>query len=68
VLRNFHQACQKKLVMSDLGIFSLGLGIFITYMFFLLRMIYRQHKAQERNDTNHMSVDGKIDKPNKLAS
>lgn len=34
--------------MTDTTLFSLGIIIFSTYMFFLLRMINRQHKAQER--------------------
>ena len=32
----------------DILIFSIGFFIFITYMFFLLRMINRSHKSQER--------------------
>ena len=32
----------------DILIFCIGFGIFVTYMFFLLRMINRAHKHQER--------------------
>ena len=32
--------------MTEMAIFGIGLGIFGTYMFFLLRMIYKQHKKQ----------------------
>ena len=32
----------------DILIFSIGFSIFVTYMFFLLRMINRTHKSQER--------------------
>ena len=32
----------------DILIFSVGFVIFATYMFFLLRMINRSHKSQER--------------------
>ena len=30
-----------------IGMYIVGFGIFCTYMFFLLRMINRQHKVQE---------------------
>lgn len=32
--------------MTEAAIFAVGLGIFGTYLFFLMRMIYRQHKKQ----------------------
>ena len=32
----------------DILIFSIGLVIFVTYMYFLVRMINRAHKQQER--------------------
>ena len=32
----------------DILIFSIGFSIFVTYMFFLLRMINRSHKSQEK--------------------
>lgn len=45
--------------MNDLTLFSLGFGIFTTYMAFLLRMIWRQHKAQEQNNSNMVTIDNK---------
>ena len=36
--------------MENLPAFLAGTLIFLTYMFFLLRMIYRQHKIQEKNE------------------
>ncbi len=32
--------------MTNVLIFSVGTAIFASYMFFLVRMIYRQHKKQ----------------------
>ena len=32
----------------DILIFSIGVIIFVTYMFFLIRMINRSHKQQEK--------------------
>ena len=32
----------------DILIFSIGVIIFVTYMFFLVRMINRAHKQQEK--------------------
>ena len=32
----------------DVLIFSIGVSIFVTYMFFLIRMINRAHKQQEK--------------------
>ena len=32
----------------DILIFAIGLVIFVTYMYFLIRMINRAHKQQER--------------------
>ncbi len=32
----------------DILIFCIGFVIFVTYMFFLLRMINKSHKSQER--------------------
>ena len=32
----------------DVLIFSIGVSIFVTYMFFLMRMINRAHKQQEK--------------------
>ena len=39
-----------------IGMYIVGFGIFCTYMFFLLRMINRQHKVQETQL-------GKVEKP-----
>lgn len=39
-----------------IGMYIVGFGIFCTYMFFLLRMINRQHKEQEKQL-------GKVEKP-----
>tara|TARA_B100001093_G_C26156394_1_gene729646 strand:- start:125 stop:286 length:162 start_codon:yes stop_codon:yes gene_type:complete len=32
----------------NIAIFTVGLVVFVTYMFFLLRMIYRGNKQQEK--------------------
>ena len=37
----------------DILIFCIGFGIFVTYMFFLLRMINRAHKHQERTQCKY---------------
>lgn len=37
----------------DILIFSIGIVIFVTYMFFLLRMINRSHKQQEKEQGNY---------------
>lgn len=42
-----------------IGMYIVGFGIFCTYMFFLLRMINRQHKVQE----NQL---GKVQKPKQV--
>lgn len=34
--------------MTEAAIFAIGLGIFGSYLFFLMRMIYRQHKKQAK--------------------
>ena len=36
--------------MSNLILFIIGFIIFSTYMFFLTRMIWKQHKIQEQNE------------------
>jgi preprotein translocase subunit YajC len=37
----------------DILIFAIGLVIFVTYMYFLIRMINRAHKQQEKElETN----------------
>ena len=41
---------KKRIAMENLPAFLAGTLIFLTYMFFLLRMIYRQHKIQEKNE------------------
>ena len=42
--------------MENLLAFAAGSAIFITYMYFLLRMIYKQHKIQEKNETKIVSI------------
>lgn len=34
----------------DFAIFAVGFAIFVTYMFFLVRMINTQHRIQEREN------------------
>lgn len=34
----------------DYLIFGIGTSIFVTYMFFLLRMVNNQHKIQKENE------------------
>lgn len=41
--------------MTDLTLFGIGLVIFTTYIVFLLRMINKQHKAQEKGDLDEIS-------------
>lgn len=43
-------------------IFSIGLVIFITYMYFLIRMINRAHKQQEKEQGryNYKKMESKI--------
>jgi len=54
--------------MENLAAFLAGTVIFITYMFFLLRMIYRQHKIQEENEIKivHISKNNQVEE--KIAS
>jgi len=37
----------------DILIFCIGFVIFVTYMFFLLKMINRAHKSQEKAQDKH---------------
>jgi phosphotransferase system glucose/maltose/N-acetylglucosamine-specific IIC component len=59
MLRNFYQTSSKKIDMNDLTLFGIGLVIFVTYMVFLLRMINKQHKAQEKGDYDEITDDSK---------
>jgi hypothetical protein len=45
--------------MTDLTLFGIGLVIFTTYMVFLLKMINKQHKAQEKGDLAEITDDSK---------
>ncbi len=42
--------------MNDLTLFIVGFSIFAAYMFFLLRMIKRQHSIQKESDPIVASV------------
>ncbi len=54
--------------MENLAAFIAGSLIFITYMFFLLRMIYKQHKIQEKSDTRIIHISKEKLKNEKIAS
>ncbi len=56
--------------MSNLTIFIFGFIIFTSYMFFLLRMIWRQHSIQKRtnNGSNYLKLEMNDDEEEKLAS
>ena len=40
----------------DFAIFAVGFVIFVTYMFFLVRMINTQHKIQERENGKSQKI------------
>ncbi|MDA8714594.1 hypothetical protein N9M27_01835 [Flavobacteriales bacterium] len=46
--------------MNDITLFTMGSFIFVSYMFFLVRMVWRQHRIQEGKDQNIL----KVDRPN----
>jgi|GEM_PF-565967 hypothetical protein len=48
--RNIHQSSKKRLKMGNTEIFIIGLLIFATYMFFLLRMVSKQHEIQKNEE------------------
>ncbi len=54
--------------MSNLTIFTYGVFIFSAYMFFLLRMIWRQHNIQKKGESSSRPL--RLDKNDeeKLAS
>ncbi len=54
--------------MENLSVFVAGSLIFITYMFILLRMIYKQHKIQEKSDIRIIHISKKELNDNKIAS
>lgn len=52
--------------MNDLALFGIGSGIFAIYMFFLLRMIWKQHTIQQNMDSKILKVEPR--EPNIKAS
>ncbi len=42
--------------MNNLILFIIGFAVFSAYMFFLLRMIWKQHKIQEQNDQKVINI------------
>ncbi|MBT6515635.1 MAG: hypothetical protein HOK65_12795 [Crocinitomicaceae bacterium] len=42
--------------MDDITLFTLGSFIFISYMFFLVRMVWRQHQIQEGKNQKILKV------------
>lgn len=58
----------KKWVMSNLILFIIGFAIFSTYMFFLVRMTWKQHKIQEQNDRRIINLQNTEQKKNSVAS
>ena len=43
--------------MENLTLFITGFCIFSTYIFFLMRMIYRQHNIQKQSDSKDLSTE-----------
>ena len=62
------KADKKRIAMENLAAFLAGTVIFITYMFFLLRMIYRQHKIQEENEIKIVHISKNNRGEEKIAS
>lgn len=54
--------------MSNLILFVIGFSIFSTYMFFLIRMIWKQHKIQEQNDQRIINLQRSEGQKNSVAS
>jgi hypothetical protein len=54
--------------MENLGAFLAGIFIFLTYMLFLLRMIYKQHEIQKKNETRIIHISKANDADGKIAS
>ena len=52
LFRNIHQTRKKRLNMENLTLFIIGICIFLIYMFFLLRMINREHGIQKNAGIN----------------
>ncbi|MDA9881763.1 hypothetical protein N9C33_03110 [Crocinitomicaceae bacterium] len=52
--------------MSNLTLFIIGFSIFSAYMFFLLRMIWKQHNIQQKSDSNLFRIESEDN--NKKAS
>jgi hypothetical protein len=57
-----HKACSKRLIMekTEITIFIIGFFIFASYLFFLLRMISRQHKIQKNEDSSDLNAETKF--------
>ena len=68
VLWHIFKADKKRITMENLAAFLAGTLIFSTYMFFLLRMIYRQHKIQEKNEIKIVHISKNNQTEEKLAS
>jgi len=54
--------------MDNLAFFGVGLAIFLVYMFFLGRMIYKQHKIQEKNQSTVIDIRDYDSRNKKMAS
>ena len=54
--------------MGTIGIFSIGAAIFGSYMFFLIRMVWKQHKIQAKElstkDFKLTALEGGLKKSN----
>ena len=57
-----HKACSKRLIMekTEITIFIIGFLIFASYLFFLLRMISRQHNIQKKEDASVLNTENKF--------
>lgn len=47
--------------MENLTLFTIGFCIFSSYLFFLLRMISRQHNIQKNTHSSAMKSENKVD-------
>jgi large-conductance mechanosensitive channel len=62
VFRNIYQTRKKRLTMADLILFIIGFLIFTAYIFFLTRMVWRQHNIQKKSDPVILNSEEKVKK------
>jgi hypothetical protein len=54
--------------MENLTLFITGFCIFSTYIFFLMRMIYRQHNIQKKSEPKDLDTEIKVGMEEKVSS